>query len=111
MCYRDTIVNGQVAEENTQEDHEMVRLFVRHMVNDYATWKQAYDDFDAERSGMGVTGHAVYQQIDNPNDVTVTHDFGSTEQAQAFIESARLKEVMADAGVAGPPDAWLTAAA
>jgi hypothetical protein len=38
----------------------MVRLFVRHPVADYAAWRRVYDDFDEERRGMGVTGHAVY---------------------------------------------------
>ncbi len=57
---------------------------------------------------MGVAGDAVYQAADNPNDVTVWHDFASLEAAQAFANADRLKEVMQDAGVAGPPDIWFT---
>jgi len=84
----------------------MVRMFVRHRVNDFATWKAAYDAFDEERSGMGVRGDAVFQAVDDPNDVTAWHDFDSTEAAQAFAESPRLREVMEGAGVAGPPSIW-----
>jgi len=89
----------------------MVRMFVRHPVNDFATWKAAYDDFDAERNGMGVTGDAVFQAVDDPNDVTAWHDFESFEQARTFAGSPRLREVMAGAGVAGPPTIWFTSRA
>ena len=65
----------------------MVRLFVRHPVADFAHWKKAYDDFDEERFGMGVKGHAVYQALDDANDVTVWHDFESLDSAQAFMGS------------------------
>lgn len=84
----------------------MVRMFVRHPVTDFATWKKAYDDFDSERKGMGVRGDAVFQAVDDPNDVTAWHDFDSIEAAEAFAESPRLREVMEGAGVAGPPAIW-----
>ena len=84
----------------------MVRLFVRHPVADYAAWRRVYDDFDAERQGMGVTDHAVYQSIDDPNDVTVWHDFEKREQAESFASSDRLREAMTQAGVQGQPSIW-----
>jgi hypothetical protein len=86
----------------------MVRLFVRHPVSDFTSWKQFYDDFDHERAGMGVTGHGVFQAADDPNDVTIFHDFESMESAQSFMGSERLREVMTDAGVAGEPAIWFT---
>lgn len=89
----------------------MIRLFVRHLVSDFTHWKQAYDDFDAERAGMGVRGHAVYQAVADANDVTVWHDFDSIEAAQSFMDSPRLKEVMTQAGVAGEPTIWFTQSA
>jgi hypothetical protein len=49
----------------------MIRMFIRHPVEDYARWRQGYDDFDEERKGMGVCGDAVFQSTDDPNDVTV----------------------------------------
>ena len=85
----------------------MVRLYARHPVTDYATWRAAYDGFDAERSEMGVTGHAVYQAVDDPNDITIWHDFNTGDEAAAFAASTRLKEVMQGAGVAGPPSIWI----
>ena len=86
----------------------MVRLFVRHKVADFSKWKKAYDDFDKERRGMGVAGDAVYQSADDPNDVTIWHDFASLQSGRSFVESARLREVMTSAGVAGTPTMWFT---
>ncbi len=89
----------------------MIRMFVRHPVTDFATWKHAYDAFDTERKGMGVIGDAVFQAADNPNDVTAWHDFQTLDAAQGFVSSARLREVMTDAGVAGEPAIWFTSQA
>lgn len=87
----------------------MIRMFVRHPVADYAVWKEGYDAFDEERRGMGVKGHAVFQALDDPNDVTVWHDFDTLDSAEAFLGSSRLREVMEAAGVAGEPTIWFTA--
>jgi hypothetical protein len=88
------------------EESLMIRMMVRHDVTDYGTWRKAYDDFDEERAGMGVRGDGVYRAVDNPNNVTAYHDFDSIEAAQSFASSARLREVMEGAGVAGAPDIW-----
>ena len=88
-----------------------VRLFVRHEVNDYATWRKVYDDFDAERKAGGVTAAAVYRSVDNPNDVTVWHDFASADKAKAFASSEKLKNAMKGAGVKGAPQIWITSEA
>lgn len=90
---------------------QMVRIFIRHAVADYASWRKGYDAFEMHRGPMGVTGHAVYQSIDDPNDVTVTHDFSTAEQAQALLASDVLKQAMAAAGVQGAPQVWITNAA
>jgi hypothetical protein len=84
----------------------MVRLFVRHPVSNYATWREHYDAFDPERRGMGVAADAVYRSVDDPNDVTAWHDFATVEEAKSFASSPRLREVMSEAGVAGEPMLW-----
>jgi hypothetical protein len=87
----------------------MIRMFVRHPVAAFATWKQAYDAFADERKGLGVVGDAVFKSTDDPNDVTVWHDFETIESANAFADSTRLHEVMSEAGVVGKPTIWFTA--
>jgi len=84
----------------------MVRLFVRHNVDDYEAWRRVYDEFDAQRRPMGVTGDAVFRSLDDPNDVTVWHDFDSDDDARAFVSSAELRDAMQQAGVQGEPQIW-----
>ena len=84
----------------------MARMYVRHSVKNFRTWRKAYDAFDGERQGMGVIADGVYQALDDPNDVTVYHDFKTRRRAEIFVESDRLKEVMKDAGVKGKPKIW-----
>jgi len=86
----------------------MATLFVRHTVADYSAWRQAYDEFDAERRSMGVTSDGVYQLDGNANDLTIYHEFATTEAAKAFAANPRLKEVMGKAGVQGVPTIWIT---
>jgi len=85
-----------------------VRMYIRHEVTDYAAWRKIYDGFDATRQKLGVTAQSVHQSIDNPNDVTVTHDFGSADKAKTFAASPDLKAAMEKGGVKGTPEIWFT---
>jgi hypothetical protein len=84
----------------------MVRLFVRLNVADFETWRKEYDQFYGERGALGVLGAAAFQLVDNPNDVTVWHDFETADIARAFVASDALRNVMERAGVLGEPEFW-----
>ena len=84
----------------------MTTLFVRHQATDYAAWRQAYDAFQPKARALGVQTGTVYQAADNPNEITVTHDFATLEAAQAFAGSPELRSAMHDAGVVGVPTIW-----
>ncbi|MCV9966875.1 cyclase [Pararhizobium sp. BT-229] len=81
---------------------------VRHEVSDYATWRKVYDAFAPLQKANGVTAEAVYQAADNPNDVTVTHEFATLESAQAFGKLEELRTAMRTGGVLGAPTVWFT---
>jgi heme-degrading monooxygenase HmoA len=83
-------------------------MFVRHTVSDYKAWRKAYDAFAPIQKAKGVEAQAVYQAADNPNDITVTHNFATLAAAQAFVNSEELKKAMQDAGVVGAPTIWFT---
>jgi ABC-type sugar transport system substrate-binding protein len=85
-----------------------VRMFVRHEVADYGAWRKSYDAFAPTQKKLGVTYQAVYQSTDNPNDVTVIHDFHTLAKAKAFAASAELKAAMEKSGVKGAPQIWYT---
>jgi hypothetical protein len=78
-------------------------LVVRHKVNDYAAWRKVYDELEPLRVQHGCTDKRVWQLAGNPNDVFITHDFPSAEEAAKFAGDPDLQAGMARAGVAGPP--------
>jgi quinol monooxygenase YgiN len=86
----------------------MATLFVRHNVADYAAWRKVYDSVASMQKAGGVTAEAVYRSADDPNDVTVTHEFASIEAAKAFAGREDLKAAMQRAGVVGAPTIWFT---
>ena len=86
----------------------MSTMFIRHTVSDYQAWRKVYDSVGPLQKAMGVTAEAVYQAADNPNDITVTHEFATIEAAQAFVKSDELHKVMQRAGVVGTPAIWFT---
>lgn len=85
-----------------------VQLIVRHSVTDYAAWRKVYDGFNATQKKMGVAAQAVYQSVDDPNDVTVMHQFATLDAAREFLSSSELRSTMQSAGVAGMPQIWVT---
>jgi hypothetical protein len=107
---RAVAVLGTSSRRHDAEDKEasMIRMFVHHHVNNFSAWKKVYDEFDPKRRTMGVTGHAVYQTAGDDNDVTVSHDFKSLDEAKRFATSEDLKAAMSRGGVAGKPDIWFT---
>ncbi len=86
----------------------MTTMFVRHTVSSCSVWRKHYDEFHAVQKAKGVKAQAVYQAADNPNDITVTHDFANLEVPQAFAKSDELKTAMQGAGVVGAPTIWFT---
>ncbi len=86
----------------------MIRMFVRHSVADFATWKSHYDEFDAARQGLGVRAAAFFRGATDASEVTVWHDFDTLEAAQAFVDAPQLAAVMQAAGVSGEPQIWFT---
>jgi len=84
----------------------MVRMYARHQVADYDAWRKVYDAFD--RESLGARDHAVYRRVDDPNEITVWHDFDDRATAESFAGSDELKAAMAEAGVVSAPNIWVT---
>lgn len=59
-------------------------LIARHEVNDFATWKKEYDGHAEFIKGMGVIAESVHRDLDNPNMVTVYHQFANVATLEAF---------------------------
>jgi quinol monooxygenase YgiN len=86
----------------------MATLFVRHKVSDYGKWKRVYDEFASVRKEKGVTAASVHRDANDSNALIVVHQFKDLNAAKAFVDSEELKSAMANAGVSGPPEIWLS---
>jgi len=88
-----------------------VLLLIRTRVADYATWKSVFDERESSRKEHGGKRHWIYRSADEGNDVTISIEFATVDQAKAYAADPGLREAMARAGVSGQPEfAYLEAA-
>ena len=78
-------------------------LVVRHSVADYASWRPVYDRLESLRTQHGCTDQRVLAAPGDSNDLLITHDFPSVEQADAFAHDPALRAGMEQSGVVGAP--------
>jgi hypothetical protein len=78
-------------------------LVIRHHVRDYAAWRKVYDDAEPLRAQYSCTANRVMRLPDDGNELFVTHDFPTVQQADSFAHDPALREAMGRAGVEGAP--------
>ena len=81
----------------------MAYMMGRVAVEDYATFRKAFDGAEEMRKSAGALSSTVYQSVDDPNEVVVQVEFPTANAAKAFQGSQELREAMQRAGVQGPP--------
>ena len=64
-------------------------LQIEHRINDFDTWKGAFDRFSGLRQQSGVRRHRVLQPTDDPNYVIIDLEFDSPTEAEAFLAALR----------------------
>jgi quinol monooxygenase YgiN len=82
----------------------MVHLLIHHKVKDFNSWKAAFDAAFAFRKDAGEASFRLYQEIDDPLDVTLWFEWESAESAEKFVASEELARQMKLAGVEGKPE-------
>ncbi|HZD43496.1 MAG TPA: hypothetical protein VE134_05495 [Methanomicrobiales archaeon] len=84
----------------------MATVLIKHTVEDYETWKAYYDDHASTREEFGERGYRLYHVADDPNEIVILFEWDSPENAQEFLETSDLPEVMESAGVMGEPEVY-----
>ena len=85
----------------------MSTVFVRHPVADYKAWRPHFDGDTARRTAAGLKDLGVYQNANDPHDVLIMFDAKDRSGVDQMLESDGLKKTMKEAGVTGPPKAWV----
>ena len=78
-------------------------LTVRHTIGDYAEWRKVYNELEPLRAQHGCTAQRVMQSPEDGNELFVTHEFPTAEQAGSFAHDPALRAGMQSAGVQGAP--------
>ena len=82
----------------------MAWIHVRHSVADFTKWKPVFDETTEYKRNHGWKRFFVFAVEGNRTDVMVMEEFDTREHAQAFLDSAYLREAMARGGVSGAPE-------
>jgi len=64
-------------------------LHIEHEINDYETWRAAFDGFGEARTQGGVTATRVRLDEDDAHQIVIDLDFDSTAAAHAFAAFLR----------------------
>ncbi len=81
----------------------MAHLFARVSVEDYAAFRSVFDGAEEMRKSAGALSSAVYQSVDDPNEVIIEIEFPTVDAAKAFQGSQELREIQQRAGLKEPP--------
>ena len=81
----------------------MATLLVRHKVKNYSAWKKVFDDFVSVRRAGGEKSYQIFHTETDPNNLLLTFQWDSLNNAKKFAGSSVLKEAMQKAGVIEEP--------
>ena len=85
-------------------ENSPIHTHLTHEVEDFASWKQGFDNGAELRAKHGISIHGVYQAHDNPNMVTVHAGMGDPSALQNFMADPKGQADMQTAGVKGRPE-------
>ncbi len=74
-----------------------------HKVEDFGTWKAAFDGFLEVRKAAGEVDYSVGTLDNEPQTAYVINSWKSIDDFQAFAGADQLKEAMKQAGVTESP--------
>lgn len=70
------------------------QIRMRYELDDYDAWRQVFDRDPLDRKGSGVRSYRISRDVENESAVLVDLDFGSVDEAAAFL--ARLRALLGD---------------
>jgi hypothetical protein len=79
----------------------MYVMAINHDVEDYQTWKNAFDTFPPSKGGA--LFHRLNRNVEDDNNITIVAGFDTAEAAAHFRDNPDLKQIMGEAGVKGAP--------
>jgi quinol monooxygenase YgiN len=97
---KETIMQTQA---NASTQLPAVAAVITHAVENYETWKRAFDAHAGARRAAGITATHINRDAEDPNLLSVYLAGTDAAQLKAFLSSTDLMATMRAAGVKGPP--------
>ena len=63
----------------------MITLHIANTIDDYDTWKSAFDRYERARRDHHVLAYRISRPVDDPGTVYIDLDFDAADDARAFI--------------------------
>jgi quinol monooxygenase YgiN len=82
----------------------MAHVLIRHKVNDYRQWRDAFDEFIPTRQAGGEKSFRLFTVDDDPNNLQLLFEWDNRKNAERFLQSKDLQEAMKTAGVVEQPE-------
>lgn len=82
----------------------MAYMFVRHSVQDYDTWKSAFESFSDLRRRNGEKSYQILREGNGSGNLIALFEWDNLDNARRYAASPELKEGMQRAGVVGKPE-------
>jgi hypothetical protein len=87
----------------SSEGKKMSVLAVQLTINDYSTWRPAFDRAQSLRDKAGLRNTRVYRDADNAKEVLVWSETDDLAKAREGVTGPDIRKAMQDSGVIGPP--------
>ncbi len=81
----------------------MTYVLITHGVADFDKWQTAFNEVRAIRDEAGEKSAQVFRDAGDPNTITALFEWDNFENAREYVNSARLKTAMKNAGVTSAP--------
>jgi antibiotic biosynthesis monooxygenase (ABM) superfamily enzyme len=82
----------------------MTLVFIRHNIEDYPQWKNAFDGFMEKRHAGGERSFRIAHAVGEKNDLCLVFEWDNAANAKRFLDSPELAAAMKRAGVVGKPE-------
>jgi heme-degrading monooxygenase HmoA len=82
----------------------MVDVLVQLSVEDYAKWKQVFDEVSNLRKSSGSKGGQLFRKQESNNQVAILFEWDDLAKAKQYFGSDVLRQAMQRAGIQGKPD-------
>ena len=92
---------------NTATDNTTLRSLAWFTVQDWATWKNSFDNGRLERESNGHMDRAYGHEVDDNRKILVAYAISDSAKARAYWHSDALKQRRTAAGVRGEPERFM----